>query len=145
MRIVLDTNILVRANVKARGPSREVLLAIVHGNDILISSPFLLRETERVLSYPRLQKLWRLTPQDIQEHVDLIGGISCLVQPVVETPVVLSDPNDDPVIYTAVEGKADVLCTLDQHFFNPSVIRFAQRHHIQVLTDAQLLVHLRKR
>jgi hypothetical protein len=30
MRIVLDTNILVRANAKAKGPARELLLFIVN-------------------------------------------------------------------------------------------------------------------
>ena len=31
MRIVLDTNILVRANIKAQGPAREALLKIISG------------------------------------------------------------------------------------------------------------------
>jgi predicted nucleic acid-binding protein len=53
MRIVLDTNILVRANIKAEGPAREALLKIISGNYVLITSPFLLREVERALVYPR--------------------------------------------------------------------------------------------
>ncbi len=69
MRIVFDTNILVRANIKAQGPAREALLKIISGNHVLITSPFLLRELERALAYPRLQKLWRLSLQDIQEHM----------------------------------------------------------------------------
>jgi len=60
MRIVLDTNILVRANIKAPGPAREALLKIIYGNHALITSPFLLREVERALAYPRLQEVWRL-------------------------------------------------------------------------------------
>ena len=61
MRIVLDTNILVRANIKTQGPAREALLKIISGNHVLITSPFLLRELERALAYPRLQKLWGLS------------------------------------------------------------------------------------
>ena len=53
MRIVLHTNILVRANIKAPGPAREILLKIAYGKDVLITSPFLLREVERSLAYPR--------------------------------------------------------------------------------------------
>jgi uncharacterized protein len=143
MRIVLDTNILVRANIKAHGPAHEILLTILHGDHTLISSPFLLRETERVLTYPRLQRLWQLTPQDIQEHIDLLEKISCLVSPLMERPVVIKDPNDDPVIYTALAGKADALCTLDRHFFDPDVVRFAERHSIRILTDIQFLSQLR--
>lgn len=143
MRIVLDTNILARANVKAGGPAHEILLTILHGNHTLVTSPFVLRETERVLAYPRLQRLWRLTPKDIQERIDLLEKISFLVHPVVEAPVVLKDPNDDPVIYTAVSGNADVLCTLDRDFFEENVLQFAKRRGIRILTDLQLLSLLR--
>jgi uncharacterized protein len=142
MRIVLDTNILVRTNVKARGPSHEILLTILRHGHTLINSPFLLRETERVLTYPRLQRLWQLTTQDIQEHIDLLEKFSSLVHPVIEASVVLKDPNDDPIIYTAVAGKADVLCTLDQHFYDSDVVRFAKRRGIRILTDLQLLSEL---
>lgn len=145
MRIVLDTNILVRANIVAHGPSREILLTILHGHHTLICSSFLLRETGRVLAYPRLQKLWRLTPHDIQEHIELLEKISCMVRPLVEKPVVLKDPGDDPVLYTAVSGRADILCTLDQHFFDSGVVRFARRRGIKILTDIQLLSDFRER
>ena len=75
MRIVLDTNVLVRANIKVQGPARELLLKIASSDHVLITSPFLLREVERALAYPRLQKLWRLTLQDIQEHVQFLVKI----------------------------------------------------------------------
>jgi predicted nucleic acid-binding protein len=49
MRFVLDTNILVRANAKAKGPARELLQLIVESHDhVLLLSPFLLEELERV-------------------------------------------------------------------------------------------------
>jgi putative PIN family toxin of toxin-antitoxin system len=139
MRIVLDTNILVRANVKAWGPAREILLRIAHGDHVLITSPFLLREVERALAYPRLQRLWRLSSQDIREHVQFLVKISELVDPVIGAPVVLRDPNDDPVIYTAVSGKAAFLCTLDRDLFEPSVLEFCRNRGISILSDVELL------
>jgi len=51
MRVVLDTNILIRANPKARGPAREVLQKIVSGEHVLVTSRFLLQEVARVLAY----------------------------------------------------------------------------------------------
>ena len=51
MRIVLDTNILVRANAKAR----ELLQLIVGLPDhVLLLSPFLQQELERVFSDERV-------------------------------------------------------------------------------------------
>jgi predicted nucleic acid-binding protein len=31
-------------------------------------------------------------------------------------PAVVSDPDDDPIVQTAITGKADVLCTRDEAF-----------------------------
>ena len=56
MRIVLDTNILVRANAKARGPARELLEIIANSpNHTVLLSPFLLDELERGFSYERVR------------------------------------------------------------------------------------------
>jgi predicted nucleic acid-binding protein len=44
MRIVLDTYVLVRANIKVQGPARELLLEIAYSDHVLITSQFLLRE-----------------------------------------------------------------------------------------------------
>ncbi len=50
MRIVLDTNILARANPNSKGVARSLLLTILESAEhVLVVSPFLLRETERVL------------------------------------------------------------------------------------------------
>ncbi len=143
MRIVLDTNVLVRANVKVKGPARDLRLRIAYSNHVMITSPFLLREVERALAYPRLQKLWHLTLQDIQEHVEFLVMISEIVHPIIEAPVVLKDPNDDAVVYTAVLGEADVLCTLDRDFYEPEVIAFCYERGISVLGDVELLQKLK--
>ncbi len=145
MRIVLDTNVLVRANVKVQGPARDLLLKIAYGDHVLITSPFLLREVERALAYPRLQKLWQLSLQDIQEHVQFLVEISELVCPNVEAPVVLQDPNDDPVVYAATDGRADVLCTLDRDFLAPEVVAFCLERGVSILNDVELLQKLKGR
>jgi len=145
MRIVLDTNFLVRANIKSQGPARDLLLTLFKSNHIIITSPFLLREVERALAYPRLQRLWRLTLQDIEEHVQFLVRISELVHQIVGTSVVLKDPNDDPVVYTAIHGKADVLCTVDRDFYDPDVVASCQSWGMSVMNDVELLQKLRER
>jgi putative PIN family toxin of toxin-antitoxin system len=139
MRIVLDTNVLVRANIKVQGPARDLLLKIAYGDHVLITSPFLLREVERTLAYPRLQKLWRLTLQDIQEHVQFLVKISEVVHPRIGAPVVLKDRDDDPVVYAVIAGKADVLCTLDRDFYDSEVVAFCRKRGVSVMNDVELL------
>ena len=143
MRIVPDTGILVRSTAKATGPARALLVQIKAQQHTLILSLFLLNETKRVLRYPRMQRLYGLNERDIENHVQFLQEAGELVNPVVATPVVLSDPNDDPVIYTAVEGRADVLCTLDRDFYTSEVRAFCRQRGIQVMSDVELLQKLR--
>ena len=121
MRVTPDTGILVRMNVRATGPARRLLEILLTGPHELVLSDFLLNETARVLRYPRLQSVYNLAESDISEHVGLLRARADVVSPIIQQPVVLVDPNDDPVIYTAVDGRADVLCAVDRDFYQPNV------------------------
>ena len=139
MRITPDMGILVRMNVKATGPARRLLELILAGPHDLVLSEFLLNETARALRYPRLQKLYNLSAEDIDEHVQRLRDRADLVTPVVYKPVVLADPNDDPFVYTAVAGGTDVLCTLDRDFYAADVVAFCRERGIEVMNDVDLL------
>ena len=76
MRITPDTGILVRMNVRTSGPARRLLDVILDGPHDLILSEFLLNEMARVLRYPRMQDLYKLTEEDILEHVELLRARS---------------------------------------------------------------------
>ena len=114
-------------------------MAIIDGAHELVISAFLLDETARVLRYPRLLARHGLSEQEIEEHIDYLRQISELVDVVVGDPVVLSDPDDDPVVYTAVDGRADVLCTRDRDLFQPNVVAFCHEHRIAVMNEVDLL------
>ena len=144
MRAAIDTAILVRANAKATGSAKELVQALQASGTRLIISPYLLDEVQRVLRYPRLQTIYRLTDGDIWEHVRFLESISEIVEPAEGPPIVLKDPNDDPVVYTALAGQADVLCTVDKHFYEPNVVAFCSRNGIQLITDVELLHALRR-
>lgn len=97
MRIVLDTNILVRASARARGPAREVLQLIVGSPDhTLLLFPFLLQELERVFSYERVRVSSRLTDEEIAEYLGYLRAkdISEVVSPGPAPRIVPSDPDD---------------------------------------------------
>jgi len=148
MRIVLDTNILVRANAIARGPAREVLQLIVGSPDhTLLLSPFLLLELERVFSYERVRVSSRLTDEQIAEYLGYLQAkdISEVVFPGPAPRIVPSDPDDDPVVHAAVIGRADALCTLNRHFYNPSVLDYCRERGVMIATDVDILRFLRNK
>jgi len=74
--------------------------------------------------------------------VELLRSVAEIVEPVKGRPVVLSDPQDDPVLYTAVAGCAHLLCTRDRHFFDPYVLAFCSALDIEVMDDVSLGVRL---
>lgn len=86
-----------------------------------------------------MQALYELSPDEIREHIAELISVAQIVDPVVREPVVLKDPQDDPVIYTAVDGRAEVLCTLDRDFYEPGVTEFCRKHGIAVMSDVELL------
>ncbi|HEY7392845.1 MAG TPA: PIN domain-containing protein [Bryobacteraceae bacterium] len=147
MRIVLDTNILVRANAKARGPARELLLLIANSTEhTLLLSPFLLGELERVFSYERVRRVSKLTDEEVAEYLGYLRSkdITEFVFPGPAPHVVPADPDDDPVVHTAVVGRAGALCTLNRHFFDSKVREYCRERGVVIVNDLDLLDILRK-
>ena len=65
MRVVLDSNILARAAHNPAGPAGELLNRLCTAEHVLIVSPFILDELDRVLRYPRLRPLHGLSDNAI--------------------------------------------------------------------------------
>jgi len=145
MRVVLDTNILARSAYSLAGPAAEVLDWLGKPDHTLIASPYLLEELGRVLRYPRLQRLHGLAGVEIDRFVADVAAACLLVEPAssVAEGVVVSDSDDNPIVATAMIGKADVLCTLDKHLVQPKVVQYCTNHGIRVLHDVELLRLLR--
>ncbi|HEY3739062.1 MAG TPA: putative toxin-antitoxin system toxin component, PIN family [Bryobacteraceae bacterium] len=146
MRIVLDTNILVRANPAAppKGLARDLLLTVLSGPHTLILSPAILAEVERVLSYPRVQARWPLTAEAIERYLFILRETATLVDLPSAFPAIVSDPDDDLVLQTAIAGHADVMCTRDDHFNSKIVASVCADHGIRMIDDISLLQDLRR-
>ncbi len=54
LRVVLDTNVFVSALLSRHGPAAQIFNAWRQQKFLLIVSPFLLQEIERVLRYPKI-------------------------------------------------------------------------------------------
>jgi len=144
MRVVLDTNVLVRAAGRASSPAREVFLRVLEPPHTLVASAYLLDELRRVLNYPRVQAAHGLSVEKAERHVGDVATSAEIVEVSSSIPsAVPQDPGDDPIVDTAVLGRANALCTRDGHLHSPTVIEYCRQFGIRILTDVELLNELR--
>jgi hypothetical protein len=144
MRVLVDTNVLVRATGRIGGPARELFLKLLDPPHSIIASNYLLDELRRVLEYPRVQRVHGLTPQEAEQYVrdfDVIAEVIDVISPLQFQ--VRHDPDDDSIVAAAVYGRADVLCTRDRHLRRSEVISYCAQFNIRILTDVELLAELR--
>jgi putative PIN family toxin of toxin-antitoxin system len=127
VRFTFDSNILVRAAVSPNGPALR-LLDIVLARHSLVLSPFILDELERVLLYPRIQARYQTTAGEAARFAATLSAAAHLVEPAILRPIALLDPADDAVLYTAADGKADILCTRNIRHFVSRRRRRSQRN-----------------
>jgi putative PIN family toxin of toxin-antitoxin system len=140
MIITADAGILARATSRSNGPARRLLEIIAENpSHQLVLSPYILAEVGKTLAYSKLQQVLRITAEEIHEHVSYLRRIARVIEPEIGGPVVLSDPKDDPVVYTAVAAGADVLCVRDRDFYVPNVIAFCRRYGVEVTDEIRLL------
>lgn len=125
MRVVLDTDVIVAAVRSARGASRAILDAVGEGSGTgLISVPLFI-EYEAVLSRPGLLEETGLSMIEVNRILD---GLASIMEPVdihyLWRPL-LSDPYDDMVLETAVNGRAEAIVTFNLKDFGAVAATFS--------------------
>ena len=110
----------------------------------LILSQAILTEVDRVLRYQHLQARWDLSESAIKRYVEFLEKFGIVVDLSLHSmPRVVADPDDDPILWTAIAGRADVLCTRDAAFRAPKVLEVCAAHGIRILDDIELIRELR--
>ena len=106
MKVFLDTNVLASA-LATRGLCAELFEAVLQSHELLISPP-VLKELERVLP-TKLGQSRQITA----EFIDLLQVYATLVHST-NVAVSLPDPDDEPIVASALSGKARVFVTGDK-------------------------------
>src|SRR5438477_5627970 len=108
MRVMCDTNVLVRAILTPQGAAAELLDRLAQGH-LLVTSAYQLTELLDVLRRPRIRALHRRDEHGIRRAIGRVYKLSAVVLLPADLPaVVLDDPKDDPIVMTAVTGMAEV-------------------------------------
>ena len=121
---MLDTDVLVAAFRSDTGASRKVLEAArTRRFNLLLSVPLML-EYEAVLTRPEHLAANRATMDDVSAVLDELASVARRVELVIRTRPLLSDPNDEMVLETAINGRADAIVTFNDRDFRPVATRF---------------------
>ena len=107
MRVFLDTNVLVSA-FATRGVCADVL-RVVLAEHSLVTGEVVLQELRRVLS-----RRIGLPPGTISEIDEFLREQEVIAKPRARADVPERDPDDQWVVASAIEGRADVLVTGDR-------------------------------
>jgi putative PIN family toxin of toxin-antitoxin system len=136
IRTVLDTNVLVSIALP-RSRLHALLTAWQEGRCRLLVSSEIFEEYLQVLTYPK----FRLSSEDIKRILEReLRPYAELVKVTTQVEVVRADPSDDKFLACAVDGRADVIVSGDQH-----LLALRQFQGIPILTAHQLLDRLARR
>jgi putative PIN family toxin of toxin-antitoxin system len=121
---VLDTDVHVAAFRSDAGASRQVLdAARARRFQLLLSVPLML-EYESVLTRPENLAASGASREDVSAVLDELASIGKRVQLMIRIRPMLPDPDDEMVLETAINGRADAIVTFNQRDFRPAAARF---------------------
>ncbi len=138
-RVVLDTAIIVTALRSATGGSNAVLREAASGRLTPLVTPALFLEYEAVLKRPEQRIAHGLGLHDIDRFLAAFASACEAVEVSFRWRPQLPDPNDEMVLETAVNGRADALVTHNIRDFTKGAARFG----VRILKPGELLKELR--
>jgi putative PIN family toxin of toxin-antitoxin system len=113
----LDTDVVVAALRSGKGTSRQLLVdALDRRFELLLSVPLIL-EYERVLTRPQHLLACGLTSHEVRRVLDDLAAVARPVRLAFRWRPRLSDPDDDMVLETAMNGSANAIVTFNQRDF----------------------------
>jgi putative PIN family toxin of toxin-antitoxin system len=136
---VLDTDVLVAALRSERGASRQLLLAALNQQfELLLSVPLIL-EYEAVLTRPQHLATCGLSMSEVEHLLDDLVAVARPVRLAFRWRPALTDPDDDMVLETALNGNANAIVTFNQRDF----ARAGRDFNCVVIPPAEALQEIR--
>ena len=138
IKVVLDTNIFVSSLLSGTGRPSTVIDAWRVGQYLLVTSPPIISEIERVLKAPSISKKYGLTLDRIERLILLIEKDAIHVPGLSDAAgVIPEDPTDEMFLSAALDAKADCIVSGDRHLLD-----LGEYRGIPILTAHQFLQRL---
>ena len=130
MKVVLDTNVLVSALIKA-GKPRDLFNKLVKEQQLVLSR-VILEEFLEVIDDPKIAKY--TSKKDVTVFLNTLKNFARIVQVKSKFKAVKDDPDDDAIVRAAYDSKANYIISGDSHLL-------ALKHFkgIRILTVDEML------
>jgi len=135
VRIVLDTNVLVSALLNVHGSPAQVLDLVRQGFLALCTDGRVFEEYEEVLGRPEFS----FAPEDVAMLLKFLRETS---ESIAARPLThrLPDPEDEPFLEVAAQGRVDALVTGNMRHFPENC-----REGVPVMTPDELIALIRRK
>ena len=130
MKVVLDTNVLVSTLIKASKP-RDLFNKLAKDKQIVLSRA-ILEEFLEVIEDPKIAKY--TSEKDVTVFLNTLKNAARIVQVKSKFKAVKENPDDDTIIQTAYDNKADYIISGDRH-----LLLLKQFKGIRILTVDEML------
>ena len=118
--------------IRPQSAPGEILRAVRSGQIEPVASWELVKEIVEVLRRPRIQR-YGVTDVDIG---DIVAALEPFL-PVIDVEVAIRDPNDAPVVASALAGRAEAIITGDLDFLDdPALISWLGTRGVAVFSPA---------
>lgn len=140
--VVIDTNVWVSAFLNPDGFPARLILAGKTGSFSIVSSLPLLDELQEVLLRPRIMKIRRATPADVEIFMAGVAAVVHLV-PVSGDLSLCRDPDDDIILETSLRGSAIFVVSRDEDVIRDlPLINVLRERGIETITVQRLIDRL---
>jgi putative PIN family toxin of toxin-antitoxin system len=135
MKVVLDTSVIIAAVRSRHGASNRVLQMAFAGSFKILATTALFLEYEEVLERPEQRAVHGMSP----EHTSaFLIGLAAIIEPVrvyYQWRPQMQDTDDEMVLETALNGRADAIVTHNlRDFISP-----ASKFNVRVLSPGDLV------
>lgn len=118
LKAVIDTNQFVSSLISKQGPSAQLIDRWREQRFILVTSPEIIAEIQRVLKYPHISKKYKLSKSDVQSLLTLIEHEAVVIPKLPAVHVIKDDPDDDKFLACAFAARAEYIVSGDQHLLS---------------------------
>lgn len=140
MKVVLDTSVIVSALRSNRGASNRLLQMAYSRSFQILATPALFLEYEEVLGREEQRDVHGMSPEAMS---DFLIGLAAIIEPVrvyYQWRPQMQDTDDEMVLESALNGRADVIATHNVKDFLVAAAKF----QVRIVTPASLVSEMSK-